>query len=71
MTYDDFLLLVIVPLSWVVFYEAGKRKLLNDVRKRLVEFFENAANSHAEKSAGLPEDAKQALLDSFMKGADK
>ncbi len=71
MTYDDFLLLVVAPLSWVVFYEAGKRKLLNDIRKRLIEFFEDAAAAANKDAAGLPENAKQALLDSFMKGSDK
>ena len=71
MTYDDIFILIIVPLSWIIFYRAGKCDLLNYIRNRFDDFVEAAANPQAEDAAGLPESAKQELLDSFMKGADK
>ena len=68
---DDILLAVFVPLAFALFYEAGKRKLLDDVRNRIIEFLGAVNETAAEDVAGLPESAKQALLDSFMKGAYK
>ncbi|MBR4859326.1 MAG: hypothetical protein IKU08_09115 [Clostridia bacterium] len=68
---DIILPAVFVPLGFLLFYEAGKRKLLEYTLKRIFGILDAANKTAAEDVAGLPESAKQALLDSFMKGAYK